>query len=210
MVSSEHPFGANVFFFPLAAFSPSLARRAQQFLRTRRVTDTRMTSRFTLSRSTPLGAPARFIWTDGGCHERGTRLVGGYIWMYHIRARSPEDVFTRGRFHPDPRRKRSHSAPLPAHNPRRYLIKLPAAGSDKYIKEDKGPEAGDRYKKAKYGGPDSDDEAPGEAECTRRKESRRRRGHRQRAQRRGRPSQLRLTRHVRPRAPQSAAPQDVR
>ena len=68
--------------------------------------------------------------------------------------------FTRGRFHPDPRRKRSHSAPIPAHNPRRYLIKLPAAGSDKYIKEDKGPEAGDRYKKAKYGGPDSDDEAP--------------------------------------------------
>ena len=72
----------------------------------------------------------------------------------HPRTFSPES------FHPDPRRKRSHSAPLPAHNPRRYLIKLPAAGSDKYIKEDKGPEAGDRYKKAKYGGPDSDDEAP--------------------------------------------------
>ena len=81
MVSSEHPFGANVFFFLSRGFSPpSLARRAQQFLRTRRVTDTRMTSRFTLSRSTPLGAPARFIWTDGGRHERGTRLDGGHIY----------------------------------------------------------------------------------------------------------------------------------
>ena len=80
----------------------------------------------------------------------------GFITFAPVHPRT----FSPASFHPDPRRKRSHSAPLPAHNPRRYFIKLPAAGSDKYIKEDKGPEAGDRYKKAKYGGPDSDDEAP--------------------------------------------------
>ena len=65
--------------FLLAGFL-RLVRRAQQFLRTRRVTDTRMMSRFTLSRSTPPGAPVRFIWTDGGRHERGTRLDGGHIY----------------------------------------------------------------------------------------------------------------------------------
>lgn len=58
-----------------------------------------------------------------------------------------------------PNRSRTAISP----HERRYLIKLPAAGSDKYLKEDKGPEAGDRYKKAKYGG-DSDDDAPPEEE----------------------------------------------
>ena len=40
-----------------------------------------------------------------------------------------------------PNRSRTAISP----HERRYLIKLPAAGSDKYLKEDKGPEAGDRY-----------------------------------------------------------------
>ena len=196
-------------FFLLAAFSPSLARRAQQFLRTRRVTDTRMTSRFTLSRSTPLGAPARFIWTDGGCHERGTRLVGGYIWIYHIRARSPEDVFTR-EFSPGPAAQtltlRTFSRPqptqVPHQAPRRWFGQVHQRGQ--------GPGGWRQVQKSEIRRPRLRRRSPREAECTRRKESRRRRGHRQRAQRRGRPSQLRLTRHLRPRAPQSAAPQDVR
>ena len=67
----------------------------------------------------------------------------------------------RTRFHPTIKPNRSRTAISP--HERRYLIKLPAAGSDKYLKEDKGPEAGDRYKKAKYGG-DSDDDAPPEEE----------------------------------------------
>ena len=39
----------------------------------------------------------------------------------------------------------------------RFLIKLPAPGSDRFVLEDAGPAAGDRYKKAKYG--DDDDDA---------------------------------------------------
>ena len=65
------------------------------------------------------------------------------------------------RFHPTIKTQSLTHRHLP--HERRYLIKLPAAGSDKYLKEDKGPEAGDRYKKAKYGG-DSDDDAPPEEE----------------------------------------------
>ena len=38
----------------------------------------------------------------------------------------------------------------------RYLIKLPAPGSDRFVVEDTGPAAGDRYKKAKYGDDEDD------------------------------------------------------
>ena len=63
------------------------------------------------------------------------------------------------RFHPTIKTQSLTHCHLPT---RTHLIKLPAAGSDKYLKEDKGPEAGDRYKKAKYGG-DSDDDAEEES-----------------------------------------------
>ena len=46
--------------------------------------------------------------------------------------------------------------PVPA---MRFLIKLPTPGSDPTIIEEKGPEAGQRYVRAKYG---DDDEAPEE------------------------------------------------
>ena len=49
----------------------------------------------------------------------------------------------------------------------RYLIKLPTPGSDPNVVEAKGPEAGERYKKAKYGDDDEEDDnaaAPPEEE----------------------------------------------
>jgi U3 small nucleolar RNA-associated protein 20 len=43
----------------------------------------------------------------------------------------------------------------------RFLIKLPAPGSDRFVLEDAGPAAGDRYKKAKYGDDETSDAGDG-------------------------------------------------
>ena len=43
----------------------------------------------------------------------------------------------------------------------RFLIKLPAPGSDRFVLDDAGPAAGDRYKKAKYGDDETSDAGDG-------------------------------------------------
>ena len=50
--------------------------RAQPILRTHRASHARLKSRYMLRRATRLGALARFIWTYGGCYERGIRRDG--------------------------------------------------------------------------------------------------------------------------------------